>query len=199
MTDRIDYQLEKYSFTAIDESPRLTRQWADVLAECQREKAGSVERVRIALLNVDYVTSFELPFRLLLLRTPQYIGYLRDELALNQRTAVLNGKKRGRDLNGVPDAVRYRLSSRITRSGDTPAAAFQQIANQTKLPRERVRLALEAGLQVNGLDGLFWLGCQRIAADIAVLRNAGMKIVTSQVEVFDSLTGTTRIISVYHQ
>ncbi|EKS6643052.1 hypothetical protein QCD58_001835 [Enterobacter hormaechei] len=29
------------------------------------------ERLRIALLNIDYFTSFELPFRLLLTRMPQ--------------------------------------------------------------------------------------------------------------------------------
>ena len=70
MTERIDYQAEKYSFTEARESSRLTGQWADVIAECRVLKADPEERLRIALLNVDYVTSFELPFRLLLLRTP---------------------------------------------------------------------------------------------------------------------------------
>ena len=57
---RIDYQPEKYQFSCADEPPRLTRQWADVLEECRQLKAGAEERLRIALLNVDYVTSFEL-------------------------------------------------------------------------------------------------------------------------------------------
>ncbi len=34
------------------------------------------ERLRNALLNVDYTTSFELPFRLLLTRTSQLIAVL---------------------------------------------------------------------------------------------------------------------------
>ena len=42
------------------------------------DEAGPEERLRIALLNVDYVTSFELPFRLLLTRTPQLIAALRE-------------------------------------------------------------------------------------------------------------------------
>lgn len=71
MSGRIDYQIEKYSFGAADESPRLTHQWAEVAAECRQLKAGAEERLRIALLNVDYVTSFELPFRLVLTRAPQ--------------------------------------------------------------------------------------------------------------------------------
>lgn len=101
------------------------------------------------------------------------------------------------DLSDVPAEFRYRFSNRIFRSGSSPAAAFQQIAKQTKAPRERLRMALEVGLQVNGLDGLFWLGSQRIAADISVLRRSGMKIVTSDVEVYDSLTETVRVISAY--
>ncbi len=54
--------------------PHLRRQWQDVLEECRQAEAGPEERLRIALLNVDYVISFELPFRLLLTRTPQLIA-----------------------------------------------------------------------------------------------------------------------------
>ena len=68
MRTRIDYLADKYSFTERNESPRLRRQWQDVLEECRLTEAGPEERLRIALLNVDYVTSFELPFRLLLTR-----------------------------------------------------------------------------------------------------------------------------------
>ncbi len=71
---RIDYLADKNCFTELNESPRLRRQWQDVLEECRQTEAGPEERLRIALLNVDYVTSFELPFRLLLTRTPQLIA-----------------------------------------------------------------------------------------------------------------------------
>ncbi|STA81123.1 Uncharacterised protein [Citrobacter koseri] len=118
---RIEYQIEKYQFSCADETPRLTRQWADVLEECRNLKAGAEERLRIALLNVDYVTSFELPFRLLLLRTPQLIAGLRDELQLNQKDAIFNGKRFGCvwslkvDLSTVPDVFQYRMVTRIRR------------------------------------------------------------------------------------
>ncbi|EFP3678757.1 DNA-binding protein [Salmonella enterica] len=206
MVDRIEYQIEKYSFCDTDESPRLARQWADVMEECRREKAGSKDRLRIALLNVDYVTSFELPFRLLLTRTPQFIDQLRKELHLSQKSVTFNGKRHGTlysiqaDINGTPDTFQYRFSNRIrrvTRSCIT-SEPYRYVAAQIKAPRERLRLALESGLQVNALDGLFWLGIQRIAADIAVLRNEGLEISTSEVEVFDNLTGTIRVISAYN-
>lgn len=207
MAERIDYQIEKYRFTEINESPRLTRQWADVLHECRQEKWGSEARLRFALLNVDYVTSFELPFRLLLTRAPQLIDRLREPLQLSQKMVTINGKKRGKvysinaDLSTVPDEFRYRFSNRIRRVEESGITAnpFPEIAQRVKAPRERLRLALEAGMEVNALDGLFWLGSQRIAADVSVLRQTGLKIVTADVTVCDSLTGTTRVISAYRQ
>ena len=69
MRTQIDYLADKYCFTERNESPRLRQQWQDVLEECRQTEAGPEERLRIALLNVDYGTSFELPFRLLLTRT----------------------------------------------------------------------------------------------------------------------------------
>ncbi|KIS41381.1 hypothetical protein [Kosakonia radicincitans] len=207
MTGRIDYQIEKYSFTEVGETPRLTQQWADVAEECRQTQAGAEERLRIALLNVDYVTSFELPFRLLLIRAPQLIASLRDELQISQKNVLFNGKRFGcvytlrNDLSGIPDEFQYRLSTRIRRvdaEGNT-AAPYQQIAKETKAPRERLKVALTEGLQVTALDGLFWFGIQRIAADVQRLRKTGLKIATAETDVFDNLTGTTRRVPVYRR
>lgn len=207
MTGRIDYQIEKYSFTEIGETPRLTQQWADVAEECRQMQAGAEERLRIALLNVDYVTSFELPFRLLLIRAPQLIASLRDELQISQKNVLFNGKRFGcvytlrNDLSGIPDEFQYRLSTRIRRidaEGNT-ATPYQQIAKETKAPRERLKVALTEGLQVTALDGLFWFGIQRIAADVQRLRKTGLKIATAETDVFDNLTGTTRRVPVYRR
>ena len=205
MTGRIDYQIEKYRFTETTESPRLIQQWKDVIAECQENKAGAEERLRIALLNVDYVTSFELPFRLLLTRAPQLIDRVRDELQLSQKNVLFNGKRFGcvyslkMDLGGIPDEFQYHLATRIRRinAAGINEAPYRQIAQQTKAPRDRLRLALEAGMEVNPLDGLFWFGLQRIAADVLRLRKTGMPVATSEVEVFDTLTGTTRPVPAY--
>lgn len=51
---RINTVLQK-----LNESPRLRRQWQDVLDECRQTEAGPEERLRIALLNVDYVSNAE--------------------------------------------------------------------------------------------------------------------------------------------
>ena len=71
---RIDYLADKYCFTELNESPRLRQQWQDVLERGRQTEGGPEERLCIALLNVDYVTSFELPFRLLLTQIPQLMS-----------------------------------------------------------------------------------------------------------------------------
>ena len=178
MRTRIDYLADKYSFTERNESPRLRRQWQDVLEECRLTEAGPEERLRIALLNVDYVTSFELPFRLLLTRTPQLIAALREEWGLSQKNVVFNDKRFGcvyslkASLSGVPDTFRYHLSHRIRRmvGSENTSSPWQQIAREVKAPRERLKYALETGLQVIALNGLFWSDSQRLVVDILRLR-----------------------------
>jgi len=205
MTSRVDYHIEKYLLTEASEPERLTRQWAEVMDECREQQSGAQDRLRYALLNVDYVTSFELPFRLLLTRAPQLIDTIRDELELSQKNVLFNGKRFGcvyslkMNLDGIPDEFTYHLKTRIQRSdvdggNEVP---YRNIAQQVKAPRERLRMALENGLSVTALDGLFWFGIQRIAADVQRLRKAGVRIATSETEVFDSLTKTTRRIPVY--
>ncbi|ELT4260146.1 DNA-binding protein, partial [Escherichia coli] len=171
MRTRIDYLADKYCFTELNESSRLRLQWQDVLEECRQTEAGPEERLRIALLNVDYVTSFELPFRLLLTRTPQLIAALREEWDISQKNVMFNDKRFGcvyslkASLSGVPDTYRYHLSHRIRRvvANENTSSPYQQIAREVKAPRERLKYALEAGLLVTALDGLFWSGSQRIA------------------------------------
>lgn len=205
MAGRIDYDIEKYQFTEAGETPRLREQWREVYLECRQLRAGAEERLRIALLNVDYVTSFELPFRLLLVRAPQLIADVRETLQLSRKAAVFNGKRYGcvyslkQDLQAVPEAFHYRLANRIRRVDATglTAAPYQQIAREIKPARERLRQALNAGLPVTALDALFWFGSQRVAADIAQLRRSGMTIVTTEVEVSDNLFNTTQRVPVY--
>lgn len=142
-----------------------------------------------------------------MLRTPQLIAGLRDELQLNQKEAIFNGKRFGcvwslkADLGAIPVEFHYHLVTRIRRVSldGVSAAPFQQIAKEVKSPRERIRLALASGLAVTALDALFWFGCQRIAADVLRLRKAGMRIATSEANVFDTLTGTTRQVPVYRR
>jgi Helix-turn-helix domain len=205
MTGRIDYRIEKYLLTEAAEPERLTLQWAEVLEECRDQQSGAEARLRLALLNVDYVTSFELPFRLLLTRAPQLIAGIREELPLSQKNVLFNGKRFGcvyslkMKLDGIPDEYHYHLKTRIQRTDahGGSEAPYRDIARQVKAPRERLKLALENGLAVTALDGLFWFGIQRIAADVQRLRKAGVEIVTSEVEVFDTLTKTLRRIPVY--
>ncbi len=187
------------------EPAHLTRQWAEVLLACREQQATPEERLRIALLSVDYVTSFELPFRLLLLRAPQLIAEVRKRQKLSQKNVLFNGKRFGcvysmkTDISSVPDEFQYHLSHRIRRitSAGSTETPYRQIAKEVKVPLKRLERALTSGLEVTALDGLFWFGCQRLAADVLRLRKAGMRIATTSKTVSDTVTGTTRGIPVY--
>ncbi len=147
MAGRVDYDIEKYQFTEAGETSRLREQWREVYQECRQLQAGAEERLRIALLNVDYVTSFELPFRLLLVRAPQLIADVRETLQLSRKAAVFNGKRYGcvyslkQDLQAVPESFHYHLTNRIRRVEATglTAAPYQQIAREIKPARDRLR------------------------------------------------------------
>lgn len=157
MDARIDYQIEKYQFDMTDEPLRLAQQWAEVMDECRQLKAGSEERLRIALLNVDYVTSFELPFRLLLIRSPQLIDLVRKDLPLSRKPVTIGDNRYGcvyslkSDLSNVPDEFRYRFSNRIRRitANGITTTPYQDIARQVKAPKERLRLTLNSDFRVH--------------------------------------------------
>lgn len=172
--------------------------------ECRQLRAGAEERLRIALLNVDYVTSFELPFRLLLVRAPQLIADVRETLQLSRKAAVFNGKRYGcvyslkQDLQAVGSlSLPHGKPHSSRRCNGADGGPVPADCPGDKAGRERLRRALNAGLPVTALDALFWFGSQRVAADIAQLRRSGMAIVTTEVEVSDNLFNTTRRVPVY--
>ncbi len=154
---------------------------------------------------MDYVTSFELPFRLLLTRAPQLIAEVRGRQKLSQKNVLFNGKRFGcvysmkTDISTVPDEFQYHLSHRIRRitSAGSTEAPYRQIAKEVTVPLKRLERALTSGLEVTALDGLFWFGCQRLAVDVLRLRKAGMRITTAKKMVSDNITGTTCGIPVY--
>ncbi|CAK8741798.1 hypothetical protein SODG_005116 [Sodalis praecaptivus] len=61
---RIDYQIALNHITEASETPHQAKQWFMV----QQQHAGEIARVRLALHSLPYVTSYELPFRLLLIQ-----------------------------------------------------------------------------------------------------------------------------------
>ena len=189
MNEKIDYHIEKYHFAPLDEAPRLAHQWSEVLNECRETQAGAEERLRIALLNVDYVTSFELPS-----------GYCWCGAAADRRNT--GGAAQPEECGVQRQAFRLRLQpeKRFERRAGglsvqpvdphsppggigRDALPYREIAKALKAPRERLRLALEQGLPVTALDGLFWFGIQRIAAEVRRLRKTGMAIVTAETEI----------------
>jgi len=201
---RIDYRIEKYQLTEASETPKIAAQWQQVLNTCQQQKAGSTERLRIALQTVDYVTSFELPFRLMLIRAPQLIDKLREDGGIFSKSAKINGNKRcvvySRHADFLaPEDFHYRRTYKVFRTsaeGGT-TSSYTSIAQQSDIPRERLRLALASGLLVTALDAMLFFGIQRVAVDVMALRKQGLDVTLSQADVFDSQTQTRREIPAY--
>ncbi len=82
----------------------------------------------------------------------------------------------------------------------TDFLATRYINGQTKPPQTSSLLeALKQEAFITPLDGIFFLGCKRIASDIARLRkqNPELNIVMKRAEVSDSFTGTTRKMACY--
>lgn len=201
---RIDYRIEKYQLTEASETPNITAQWQQVINACQQQKAGSTERLRIALQTVDYVTSFELPFRLMLIRAPQLIDKLREEGGIFSKSAKINGKKRcvvySRHADfSAPEDFQYRRTYKVFRTGAEggTTSSYTSIAQQSDCPRERLRLALTSGLLVTALDAMLFFGVQRIASDVAIFRKQGICLTLLHVSVYDSLTQTVRDVPAY--
>jgi len=201
---RIDYRIEKYQLTEVSETPKIAAQWQQVINACQQQKAGSTERLRIALQTVDYVTSFELPFRLMLIRAPQLIDKLREEGEVFSKSAKLNGNKRcvvySRHADfSAPDDFQYMRTYKVFRTGAEggTTSSYTSITKQSDIPRERLRLALTSGLLVTALDAMLFFGVQRIASDVAIFRKQGMRLTLLHVSVYDSLTQTVRDVPTY--
>lgn len=140
VTVDISYQIEKYCFTEIREPVHLNRLWANVLQRCREQRSVPEERVRLVLMNVEYVTSFELPFRLLLLRAPQLFAEVKERQKLSQKNVLFSGKRFGcvysmkTDMSMLQDEFQYHLSHRIRRviSAGSTETPYQKVAKEVK-------------------------------------------------------------------
>lgn len=173
-------------------------------ATARRRRRNRTGQTGAAQFAVCYLTSYEFPFRLLLIRAPQAIEKLRDDLTIHSRLVKINGGKRGvlYSLNAdvtAPEAFHYTRKFTVFRSRAESGTknSYISIARQVSAQRERLRLALTSSLLVTALNALLFFGVQRLASDIAALRKGGLKIDLLYVEAFDSQTQQLREIPAY--
>lgn len=201
---RIDYQILKNHLVVHGEPLRITQQWASVIAQCQSAQLNADQRAALALSTVDYVTSYELPFRLLLLRAPQAVDAIRKEMKIYSRRVDINGGGTGVVYSRKSDIVtyddfHYTHQTEVIRedaSGQTQKD-YVQFSAMDISARAKLVLALNSGLLVTAIDALLFFGIQRVAANIARLRSEGMAINLLHASAFDSQTQTTRDIPAY--
>ncbi|CAK1802733.1 conserved hypothetical protein [Vibrio crassostreae] len=194
MEKKIHYDIQKIKVRSDKESARLTNQWEQVLQICREKSLGEIARARLAFNLVDYITSEDLPFRLLITCAPQAMATIGEETRVYKEHRVINGKQTGmiyaKSEQMLPREIRYTNEFVATRYVDgikTPLSATSLVD------------CLKAGEVITPLDGILFLGCKRIAIDIARLKKVEptMNINMTRIEVSDNFTGTTRKMASY--
>ena len=143
---------------------------------------------------MDYITSDDLPLRLLITRAPQAMAKIADEISVHKEHRVINNKKSGvvysRSEQMIPKALNYKAQYTAQRIVD---------GKSHSLSTNNLLGCLEAGDTLTPLDGLLFLQCKRIAIDMARFkkRHSHLNIEMNRIEVSDSFTGTTRKMASY--
>nr|WP_102428829.1 hypothetical protein [Vibrio sp. 10N.261.54.E10]PMK08548.1 hypothetical protein BCU07_17805 [Vibrio sp. 10N.261.54.E10] len=190
----IHYDILKVKVRSDKESTRLISQWDQVLQICRDKPLGEIARARLAFNLVDYITSEDLPFRLFITRAPQAMATIGEETRVYKEHRVINGKQSGmiyaKSEQMLPREIHYTnefVATRYVAGTKTPLSATSLVD------------CLKAGDVITPLDGILFLGCKRIASDIARLKKIEptMNIEMKRIEVSDNFTGTTRKMASY--
>lgn len=190
----IHYDVQLVKVRSDKESARLTSQWDQVLKICNEKPLGEIARARLAFNLVDYITSEDLPFRLFITRAPQAMATIGEETRVYKEHRVINGKQSGM----IYAKSEQMLPREIVYTNEFVATRY---VNGTKTPLSSSSLVdcLKAGDVITPLDGILFLGCKRIASDVARLKKIepSINIEMKRIEVSDNFTGTTRQMASY--
>ena len=187
----IHYNIEKLSTNVKNEPARITEQWQRVIAECKSRKFSELERARLAFNMVDYITSEDLPLRLLITRAPQAMAKIADETKVYRDIRKINGKNGtfySRSELILPKEIEYESHYSAQRIID---------GNPKPLSSDNLLDSLKAGNIITPLDGILFLQCKRIAIDISRIKMQHPDIAMERIEVSDSFTGAVRMMASY--
>lgn len=194
MTAKIHYDIQHMKVKSDKESAQLTQQWQQVIQICRDEFLGEMARARLAFNLVDYITSEDLPFRLLITRAPQAMAAIGEEVKVYKEHRVINGRQSGivyaKSEQMLPREIHYTnhfLATRYVNGLTRPLSSPSLID------------CLKTGEIITPLDGLLFLNCKRIASDISRLKKAEphVNINMTRFEVSDNFTGTSRKMASY--
>ncbi|MDK9758278.1 hypothetical protein KIV40_23510, partial [Vibrio sp. D173a] len=167
MTAKIHYDIQHINVKSDKESAQLTQQWQQVLQICREGSLGEMARARLAFNLVDYITSEDLPFRLLITRAPQAMAAIGEEVNVYKEHRVINGKQSGmvyaKSEQMLPREIHYTNQFVATRYVD---GLIRPLSSASLID------CLKTGEIITPLDGILFLGCKRIASDISRLKKA---------------------------
>ncbi len=106
MPANIHYQIQRINVKTDKETPSLTAQWQQVAQICKAEQLGEVARARLAFNVVDYITSEDLPLRLLLTRAPQAMAQIGTETTVHKEHRTINGQTKPLQTSSLLEALK---------------------------------------------------------------------------------------------
>ena len=118
----IHYDIHRLQVDVDKEPISLTQQWQNVMNIVNSESYGEIERARLAFNLVDYITSDDLPLRLLISRAPQAMAKIAEETPIYKEQRVINNKKTGvvysRSEQMIPKTLNYKAQCTAQRIVD---------------------------------------------------------------------------------
>lgn len=189
----IHYDIISSNITTHPNNLTISQQWETVMLEVQKQSLGEQERARLAFNIVNYITSDDLPIRLLITRAPQAMAKIATETNVHKEHRQINGKKSG---------IIYSKQEVMLPKTITTQSHFtvNRVVDGTSKPLSSDNLidCLQSGDIITPLDGILFLKCKRIASDIERLRKGGNRSINmKRIIVSDSFTGTTRKMASY--
>ncbi|EMQ2878964.1 hypothetical protein V9N52_004321, partial [Vibrio navarrensis] len=87
----IHYDIQSIAVKAHNEPAHLAQQWQEVQTIAREKQLGELARARLAFHLVDYLTSEDLPLRLLITRAPQAMAALDNENKVHKTRCTIKG------------------------------------------------------------------------------------------------------------
>lgn len=194
---RIDYRIEKNTVIPKNEPPHIKEQWLAIMYHLQNNPLGTYLRALYALKNIDYLTAYDLPQRLLIIRGPQTIAAIEKDFTVYRSGRSKYSLLYSRLKNvTIPNSLEYSVDRTVIRSPLEPSLTDTETLEKEN-SRDSLLRILQSGVEINALDALLMLDIQRVALDISILRKQGHAIVLGKHKVFDNLTETLRKVPCY--
>lgn len=222
----ISYRVVSKVVTSSIDDARRHRRWRKVIDFCYKDRIEHIEyRVLLALRHVGAITSYEIPYRLLLTRTPQAIDIIRStgksvysvkyfvncsESHINKRHLIAIYGFYKDEVHSLLDKILaqkkpYKIKSRYVvircedeGENDTASLFYRLRAKiKGKTHTEIIEHLLDRGIAFTPMDALLFFDIPRAPLQINLLRKKGYVIKTQRIRYKSPISGAIKPTCLY--